>query len=149
VLVVGDGVARPELEALARRLGCADAVDFLGYRRNIAAVLAVADAALLTSDNEGTPVALIEAGAAARPAVATDVGGVSDLVVPGTGLLAPPGDESALAAAITELALSKERRREMGAAARRHVAERYAAKRLLADVDALYTQLLADRERTR
>lgn len=147
VLVIGDGVDRPRLEELARELGCADAVDFLGYRRDVARVVAAADAALLTSDNEGTPVALIEAAAAARPAVATAVGGVADIVVEGTGLLAARGDEKGLAAAIAALAEDRERRREMGARARRHVAERYAAKRLLDDVDRLYTQLLDSRAR--
>jgi glycosyltransferase involved in cell wall biosynthesis len=145
VLVVGDGVGRPELEAQARALGCGDAVDFLGYRRDVAAVIACADAALLTSDNEGTPVALIEAAAAARPAVATCVGGVSDIVVPGTGLLSPAADVAALAARIGELAGDLQRRREMGARAREHVAQSYAGERLLADIDHLYAQLLAER----
>jgi glycosyltransferase involved in cell wall biosynthesis len=145
VLVIGDGVDRPRLEEMAHELGCADAVDFLGYRRDVARVVAAADAALLTSDNEGTPVALIEAAAAARPAVATAVGGVADIVVEGAGLLAARGDEDSLAAAIVALAGDRERRREMGARARLHVAERYAAERLLNDVDTLYTQLLDSR----
>jgi glycosyltransferase involved in cell wall biosynthesis len=145
VLVLGDGVHRPQLEALARELGCAEAVSFLGYRRDVARLLAAADAALLSSDNEGTPVALIEAAAAARPAVATAVGGVADIVTEGTGLLAPAGDAAALAARMAEIASNPGRRREMGARAREHVSERYAADRLLADVDTLYTELLAER----
>ena len=104
VVVVGDGALRPEMEALARNLGCADAVDFLGYRTDLTRIAAGSDAALLSSDNEGTPVALIEAAAAGRPAVATDVGGVSDIVVEGAGLLAPAGDAEALAAQIARLA---------------------------------------------
>ncbi len=149
VLVIGDGLERPELEALAARLGCRGSVDFLGYRRDVASLLAAADAALLTSDNEGTPVALIEAAAAARPAVATAVGGVADIVVPGAGLLAPAGDAAALAARIAELAADAELRRRMGERARQHVAGRYAVERMLADVDALYTELLAERGRRR
>ncbi len=147
VAVVGDGVTRPELEARARELGCADAVEFLGYRTDLPRILAAADAALLTSDNEGTPVALIEAAAAARPAVATDVGGVADIVVAGSGLLAAAGDEAGIARAMGELAADPAARLEMGARARAHVRERFSAQRLLDDVDRLYSGLSASRRR--
>ncbi|HKT83947.1 MAG TPA: glycosyltransferase [Solirubrobacterales bacterium] len=143
VAVVGDGLLRAELESLARRLGCAGAVDFLGYRRDLAGIAAGSDAALLTSENEGTPVALIEAAAAGRPAVATAVGGVPDIVVEGAGLLAPSGDEAAIAAAITRLTAEPELRRRMGARARQHVAEKFTAARLLDDVELLYSRLLS------
>jgi glycosyltransferase involved in cell wall biosynthesis len=143
VVVVGDGVPRPRLESLARSLGCAGAVDFLGYRRDLARIAAGSDAALLTSDNEGTPVALIEAAAAARPAVATAVGGVADIVVEGTGMLAPPGDESAIAARITRIAGDAELRRAMGRRAREHVAGRFTVSRLLDDVELIYSNLLS------
>lgn len=146
VAVVGDGVIRPRLEALAAELGCSEAVDFLGYRTDLPRILAAADAALLTSDNEGTPVALIEAAAAARPAVATDVGGVSDIVVEGTGLRVAAGDEARLAEAMGKLAADPDLRRQMGARARAHVAERFCAERLLRDVEGLYSRLLAERE---
>jgi glycosyltransferase involved in cell wall biosynthesis len=146
VAVVGDGVIRPRLEALAAELGCAEAVDFLGYRTDLPRILAAADAALLTSDNEGTPVALIEAAAAGRPAVATDVGGVSDIVVEGTGLRVGAGDQAGLAEAMTKLAADPHLRRQMGARARAHVGARFAAERLLRDVDEVYSRLLAERE---
>jgi glycosyltransferase involved in cell wall biosynthesis len=143
VAVVGDGLMRPQLESLTESLGCADAVDFLGYRRDLARIASGSDAALLTSDNEGTPVALIEAAAAGRPAVSTDVGGVADIVVDGSGLLAPAGDEAALAALIAQLAAEPERRRQMGARAREHVAARFTTARLLDDIQALYSRLLS------
>jgi len=142
VAVVGDGLLRPQLEGLAESLGCAGAVDFLGYRRDLVRIAAASDAALLTSDNEGTPVALIEAAAAGRPAVATDVGGVPDIVVEGAGLLAAAGDEAALAARIARIAGEPELRRKMGARAREHVAEKFTLARLLDDVDLLYARLL-------
>lgn len=142
VAVVGDGLLRPQLESLARSLGCAGAVDFLGYRRDLPRIAAASDAALLTSDNEGTPVALIEAAAAGRPAVATAVGGVPDIVVEGAGLLAPAGDEAAIAARITQIASEPGLRRRMGARARQHVAEKFTLARLLNDVDLLYRRLL-------
>ncbi|HWA54267.1 MAG TPA: glycosyltransferase [Solirubrobacterales bacterium] len=142
VAVVGDGLLRPQLEALARSLGCAGAVDFLGYRRDLARIAAGSDAALLTSDNEGTPVALIEAAAAGRPLVATAVGGVPDIVIEGAGLLAPPGDEGGLAAAISRISAEPDLRRAMGARARENVAAKFTVDRLLDDVDALYSRLL-------
>ena len=125
----------PSWKSSPESLGCAGAVDFLGYRRDLTRIAAGSDAALLTSDNEGTPVALIEAAAAGRPAVSTAVGGVSDIVIEGAGLLAPAGDEAALAAAISRLSGERELRREMGARAREHVAGRLRCPRLLDDID--------------
>jgi glycosyltransferase involved in cell wall biosynthesis len=142
VAVVGDGEIRPEMERLAGELGCAESIRFLGYRRDLARVAAASDAALLTSDNEGTPVALIEAAAAGRPAVATDVGGVADIVAEGCGLLAPVGDVRTIAANIALLAGDRTGRRQMGERAREHVRDRYGAARLLGDIDALYLELL-------
>lgn len=142
VVVVGDGTMRPELEKLARELGCADAVRFLGYRRDLPRIAAASDAALLTSDNEGTPVALIEAAAAGRPAVSTRVGGVADIVVDGAGFLAAPGDEAGIAASMTWLAADPAARRDMGSHAREHVRRHFGADRLLGDIDALYSRLL-------
>lgn len=142
VAVVGDGTSRPQLEALAVELGCANAVRFLGYRRDLPEIAAASDAALLTSDNEGTPVALIEAAAAGRPAVSTDVGGVADIVAEGAGFLAPPDDEVAIAEHISRLAADPALRRQMGSRAREHVRERFSGSRLLVDIDALYSQLL-------
>jgi glycosyltransferase involved in cell wall biosynthesis len=140
--VVGDGPLRAELEDLAHRLGIAGRVVFTGYRGDLPAIAAAADVALLSSDNEGTPVWLIEAAAAATPAVATDVGGVREVVADGTGVTAPARDHAALGDALGALAADADRRGEMGSAARRHVRERYAAERLLGDVDRLYTELV-------
>jgi glycosyltransferase involved in cell wall biosynthesis len=143
LVVLGDGELRAGLERLAGELGIAAAVDFLGYREDVVPHLADADIAVLTSANEGTPVALIEAGAAGRPLVATRVGGVSDVVAPGTGRLAASGDEEGIAAALVELAADRALRLEMGARARARISHRYGADRLLADVDRLYQGLLS------
>lgn len=139
--VIGDGELRDELEALACALGQADTVHLLGYRRDLAEIAAATDIAALSSDNEGTPVSLIEAGAAARPAVATDVGGVSDVVTPESGLLAPAGDIDGLAAALCALSDDSDKRAAMGNAARGHVLSRFTIERLLADISALYSEL--------
>jgi glycosyltransferase involved in cell wall biosynthesis len=147
LVVVGGGECEHALRARASDAQIADAVRFAGYRSDIERVLAAADLAVLSSANEGTPVALIEAAAAGLPLVATDVGGVSDVVVSGTGELVPFGDAGALGAAIAALAADPERRREAGAAARRHVLARYGAARLVQEIDALYRDLLEGRAR--
>jgi glycosyltransferase involved in cell wall biosynthesis len=140
--VVGDGPLRPELEAWARDLGVADRVTFLGYRSDLDVIAAAADVALLTSDAEGTPVSLIEMGASGRPAIATDVGGVREVVTDASGLVVPAGNASAIAQALATLAEDADRRREMGRAARQHTTSRFGASRLLDDVDLMYRQLL-------
>jgi glycosyltransferase involved in cell wall biosynthesis len=142
LVIVGDGSERPRLERLARELRVQDRVRFTGWRADLTAIAAAADIAVLSSDNEGTPVSLIETGAAGTPAVATAVGGVEEVVTAATGLVVPPDDPPALAAALTALARDPAARLAMGAEARRAIPERYAATRLLADVDALYRELL-------
>jgi len=145
VAIVGDGVMRPGLERLASELGLAGHAHFLGYRRDLAAIAEASDMYVLSSDNEGTPVSLVEAGAAARPAVATAVGGVAEVVTPDSGLLVPSGDHEALGAAIAALAADAVLRRRLGAQARRHVLARYSAGTMLATVDELYTELIRGR----
>jgi glycosyltransferase involved in cell wall biosynthesis len=142
--IVGDGPLRAELTALRDALRLGDSVRFLGYRERLEDVIAAADVAILTSDNEGTPVFLIEAAAGAKPAVATAVGGVPDVVTSETGRLVPPEDVSALAQAIESLARDPELRVRLGRGAREHVRERFAHGRLLRDVDGLYRRLLAE-----
>lgn len=143
--VAGDGECRPELERLAGELGLGEAVRFMGYVPESSTVVAAADLAILASDNEGTPVALIEAAAAGRPAVATEVGGVREVVVPGTGLLVPRGDHAALAGALERCARDQPLRERMGARAQEHVLRQFSIERLLEDVEGLYEELLGSR----
>ena len=140
--VVGDGERREALESLAHELSITDRVSFAGYRADVTAVAAASDIAVLSSDNEGTPVSLIEAGAAGRPAVATSVGGVRDVVTPDSGLLVAPGDAEGLGVAIAELAADPAGRVRMGGHARSHTAQRFIIDRLLGDADSLYRGLL-------
>jgi glycosyltransferase involved in cell wall biosynthesis len=140
--IVGDGPLRPQLTELREQLGVGESVRFFGYRDRLEDVIAAADVAILTSDNEGTPVFLIEAAAGAKPAVATAVGGVPDVVTAETGRLVPADDESALARAIESLARDPDLRLTLGRQAREHVRERFSHERLLRDVDALYRRLL-------
>jgi glycosyltransferase involved in cell wall biosynthesis len=146
--LVGDGAERPGLERQAAELGIAADVRFLGYRRELRPLFAAADIAVLSSDNEGTPVSLIEAAAAGLPAVATDVGGVREVVGEETGTLVPRGDAPALAGALLAMAGDPGRRESCGRAARRHAIGSYGAERLLSDVDALYRELVAAKRRS-
>lgn len=147
--IVGDSDVRPALERQAAELGIAAAVRFLGYRRELRPVFAAADVAVLSSANEGTPVSLIEAGAAGLPAVATDVGGVGEVVTGETGVLVPPDDAEAFAAALLRMAGDPALRADRGRAARRRALDRYGAARLIRDIDALYGELGASEQPAR
>lgn len=141
-VIVGDGERRAELEALTRELGLGDAVRFLGWRRDMRTIYADLDVVALSSLNEGSPVAIIEAMAAARPVVATNVGGVSEVVADGeSGLLVRPRDARALARAILALLEDPSGAERMGQAARAAVYPRYSTVRLLADIERLYLEL--------
>jgi len=142
LLVAGDGELRGALEERAVALGVAHAVHFAGFIDDMPALVAACDLALLTSENEGTPVAIIEAAAGARPAIATDVGGIRSVVTAETGSVRPAGDVEGLAADLVELASDGELRGRLGRAARMHVAERFDASRLVGDIDDLYRELL-------
>ncbi|HMB78442.1 MAG TPA: glycosyltransferase, partial [Vicinamibacterales bacterium] len=143
-LIAGDGELRPTLEARARRLGIGERVRWLGWRRDLATIYGATDVFALTSRNEGTPVALIEAMAAGVPGVSTNVGGVADVIRDESmGVLVPSDEPAALAAAVTRLLADDHARCEMGARARLAVLTRYDVKRLVADIDTLYQSLLA------
>jgi glycosyltransferase involved in cell wall biosynthesis len=141
-LIAGDGELRADLERYARELGLADRVRFLGWRRDLATLYAATDVFLLTSRNEGTPVALIESLAAGVPGVSTDVGGVRDVIVGDhVGLLAPSGDADALASHVSALLAEPDRARQMGARGRETIVARYHIDRLVDDIAALYREL--------
>ncbi|MBV05700.1 MAG: glycosyl transferase [Acidobacteria bacterium] len=145
-LLVGDGERLAELQLLVERLGLRDRVLFLGWRQDLDRVLADLDLVVLTSRNEGSPVCLIEAMAAARPVVATRVGGVADVVDDGiTGCLVDADKPEDVANAIVELLGDENRRRAMGEAARQRV-PRFGIDRLVSDMDRLYGNLLTERE---
>lgn len=145
-VVVGDGELGEELRAspAARTLG--DRLRWAGFRRDMADVCVASDVVVLTSDNEGTPVSLIEAQAAGVPVVSTDVGGVAFAVRHGeTGLLAPPDDHAALAGAIAAVLDDPALAHRLAGAGRHHASEAFGLERLVEDVDALYRRLLAAR----
>jgi glycosyltransferase involved in cell wall biosynthesis len=148
LLMVGDGPLRPEVEALVAALTLRQHVHLLGWIEDLAPLYATIDICALSSLNEGTPVALIEAMAAAKVVVATRVGGVGDVVVhERTGLLVPSKDPEALADAILRLAADPAGRARMGAAGRQAVVG-YSARRLVDDIDRLYARALAEKRST-
>jgi glycosyltransferase involved in cell wall biosynthesis len=141
-LIVGDGERRASLEAAARARGIFEQTRFLGWRSDLDRIYADLDAVVLTSRNEGSPVALIEAMAAARPVVATRVGGVPELVGE-AGLLTDVDDSAALAAAVQRLLDAPALAAHLGRQARARVVPTFSHERLVGDIDALYQRLLA------
>ena len=143
-LIAGDGELRSELEGYAAQLTIADRVRFLGWRRDLATIYAATDVFLLTSRNEGTPVALIEAMASGVPGVSTDVGGVKDVITSdAVGARVANGDAGALAAPIVRYLGDRTQRRDAGVRARAAVLDRYSIDRLVYDIAVLYRDLLA------
>lgn len=144
-LIVGDGELRAALERRAGELGLTGAVRFLGWRADIDRLYADIDVVALTSRNEGSPVALIEAMAAGAPVVSTEVGGVADVVQHGvTGLLAPMDDDAGLARHVVTLLGDRALGLRMGQQGRAIVAATYGADRLVADIEGLYEALLTE-----
>ena len=144
--LVGDGPLRDELEGLAETLGIADRTRFVGFRERVGELYSAFDAVALTSANEGTPVTVIEALACGLPVVATDVGGVSDVVQDGrSGYLVPAMDVAALADRLGRLAGDPDLRSTMGGNGRAFVVPRYSVPRLAQDIDRLYRSLLQER----
>jgi glycosyltransferase involved in cell wall biosynthesis len=142
-VIAGDGDLRGALEDQARALGIEHRVRLLGWRRDLPTIYAASDLLLLTSRNEGTPVALIESLASGVPGVSTEVGGVRDVLTDDSvGLTAPDGDAQALAGHVVVLLSDSERRRRMGTAGRALVVARFSLDRLVDDVEALYRGLL-------
>ncbi len=142
-LIVGDGPLRARLERQAADLGLADTVRFVGAVADVRTPLAAMDVFLLPSRAEGMSNALLEAMAAGRPVVATAVGGTREAVdADRTGILVPPGDPAALAAAALGLLADPVRAAAVGGAARRSVEEGFSARRMVAALEQLYTERL-------
>ncbi|HVM69821.1 MAG TPA: glycosyltransferase family 4 protein [Gaiellaceae bacterium] len=141
-VVAGDGPDRPALEAERDELGVR--VELSGERDDVPALLAAADVFVLSSRSEGMPMSILEAMAAGLPVVASAVGGVPELVVDGeTGLLVPPGDADALAAALRLVLEDADLRRRLGSAGRERAQRAFGLERFRREHLALYERLLA------
>lgn len=155
--VVGDGTLRPGLERRAQELGLDRLIHFTGWQQDPRTIYESLDAVCLTSWNEGTPVALIEAMAAGRAVIATDVGGVRDLlaapeesaapIAPGRfhvaqrGILIRPGDAAGLAAGLRHLTEQPGLRQQLATTGRGYVLSTFGRQRLLRAVASLYQEL--------
>jgi glycosyltransferase involved in cell wall biosynthesis len=140
--LVGDGDERAELEARARAADVNGAVTFLGSRNDIAAVLSAFDIFALSSRSEGVSLTLLEAAAVGLPIVATRVGGNAEVVMDGrTGVLVPPGDPGAFAAALERIAARPDRQR-MGIAGRERVIANFSVERMARAYQERYEALL-------
>ncbi len=143
LLIAGDGPLRERLQALAAKLELSPRIEFLGIRRDIADLMSAADIYVLSSIGEAFGLVVAEAMACERVVVATDCGGVRE-VLDGTGFLVPRSDPAALAEALLQAcALNREDAIAMGRAARHRVVDRYSFERSFDQWRRLYADLLA------
>lgn len=142
-LFVGDGPERPRLEELAEELGVREAVRFLGSRPHLdmPGFLCSGEVAIFPSLMEATSVAALEAMACGLPVVASQVGGLPEIVDEEVGTLVPPGSPEALARGVLRL-LARDDLEEMGERARERVVERWSNARLVERHLEIYTRLL-------
>ncbi len=141
--IAGSGPERAALDGRSRRLGVGDRVRFLGERSDVGDLLAACDLFTHPSRSEGLGVAVLEAMCAGRAVVASAVGGLRDLIEDGRcGVLVPPGDSEALAAAIGELLADPARRERLASAACERVGERHSPGPMIQAYERLYRSLL-------
>ena len=143
LVLVGEGPAREELEALCRTLDVESTVHFVGYQAEPQRFLGMMDFFALTSRTEGMPLAILEAWAAGLPVVASAVGGVCELIAPGhNGLLFPSGNLPALVAALEQLFADRDRATALGRAGQSCVQSRFSVERMAATYEDQYQELL-------
>lgn len=137
--IAGDGPAKEELEHLSQKLGISEKVDFLGllpFPEEYINFLSKLEVFALPSRSESFGLALAEAGYLGIPCVATNIGGIKEVVVAGkTGLLVPPDNHEALAKTLAKLLADKELCQRLGGAARRHVKNNFSKKRMLSRIE--------------
>ncbi len=145
-VIAGEGALMDELRSYAAQLGIGADVFFTGRCARVAELLAVSDVCALSSTAEGFSNSILEYMAAARPVVATDVGGAREAIIEGeTGFLVPSGDDALLGARVASLLKEPERARLMGERGRRVVAETFSCEAQLSHAEALYEELIARR----
>jgi glycosyltransferase involved in cell wall biosynthesis len=149
-VVAGEGPERELLETQARDAGIAARVVFLGQRDDIPRLLAACDVFVLPSLFEGLPLSVLEAMAAGKPVIATDVGGTAEAVIEGrTGLLVPPRDPLALASALSTVLNDRNLAAEFGRAGRLRATNEFSAEKMTLRNEAIYEDVLARSRRAR
>jgi glycosyltransferase involved in cell wall biosynthesis len=142
LLIIGEGEQHNELHTLSSELGLDQRISFLGFRDDVPQLMQLSTLYVMSSQWEGLPYVLVEALANGLPAVATDVGGVSEAVLDGvTGLLVDAGDENALATCIGRLLDDAGECERMAAAARQHFEDHFHANAMLDALDGVYRTL--------
>lgn len=142
--IVGDGELRVDLEHRIKEQGLSEYFIFTSWEKEVDRVLAGLDVVALTSNNEGTPVSIIEAKAAGKAVVSSRVGGVADIIDNNkSGLLFDPGDVEALSNQLNTVATNKELRQKIGETSRETILKKYHYERLVRDMRSLYTRLLS------
>jgi glycosyltransferase involved in cell wall biosynthesis len=145
-VMVGEVTLDEPLQNLVRELGLQEHLSLLGRRSDMPQVLSAFDVFVLSSHDEGMSNAILEAMAMERPVVATDVGGTGEVVRHGhSGLLIPPKDPEALAAAVSEVLATPVRAREMGRLGRRIVEDGFSAHAMVRQMEDHYLSLAAQR----
>jgi len=145
-LVVGDGAIRPELEERARRMGLGQRIAFTGFRSDVPELLSEAAVSVLPSLSEGTSNTLLESMAAGIPVIATRVGGNPEVIEDGvSGLLVPPRDSAALAAATARLLEDEALAARLGEAGMRRVSELFSIEGSVHETEHLYQRLVEAR----
>jgi glycosyltransferase involved in cell wall biosynthesis len=139
--LAGDGPLAPEMQRLAKELGIADRVHFLGQRRDVHAVIRASAATLLPSGREGLSRAVLESLSLAVPVIGTNVKGISDLLAQGCGLLVNVGDIEALAKAMSWVADHPEKARAMGEVGRQQMVN-YDTSRIIELHEQLYAKVM-------
>ncbi len=146
IALAGEGPLRQTLEAQAARLGIASRVHFLGFRKDVNEVYEALDIFAMPSRCEALPYALLEAMTARLPAVASNVGGIPEVIVEGeTGLLTQVEDHPAFATALKTLLDSPPLRQQMGRAARHRVIQHFSERDMIARTIELYRRLVTAR----
>jgi glycosyltransferase involved in cell wall biosynthesis len=138
LLLVGDGPTMPECRARTEQCGVTEDVTFAGEQADVRAFLRRMDVFVLPSRNEAMPVALLEAMAMERAVVASNVGGIPEVIVDGeSGLLTPSGDMQRLGSALAQLVTDPTLRRQLGIAARQRVEERFSLDAMMGQYAAI------------
>ena len=147
LVIAGEGDLFDETRLKAEPLG--PSVRFLGWQQDLSRVYAAADVAVLTSDNEGMPVSLIEASLSGLPSVTTNVGSAGEVVVNGVTGRVVEAKAGSVANAHVEILRDEDLRSSMGEAAKKHSERAFGVDRLVSDHEALYLRLLNERPRGR
>ena len=143
-VLLGDGPEQSALEAQASALGVRNRVVFLGYRQDVPDLLACADLLVLPSLFEGLPLSILEAMAAGKPVIATDVGGTSEVIEPEqTGLLVPPANPGALAGAIRRVLFDRRLAERLALTGKARVRDEFSAATMVQSVTQIYEDVLS------